>query len=263
MNKFEVMVLALASMAALSACGSGESPNPLGDPCAAASCAADERCIVAGGVGVCERICDPADATDDCNDTPCTTVCASCEGEHRSCEASAECASATCGACVAGFHEEAGACVVDPGFDCATCADQNRVCDAASERCAGCLSGFFEDAGLCVEAPTCEAGVSGSIAAECEANHRVCVAGSATRVAHCGDCSDGFAPVAGQDECLPTGACLEDGTCADEAQYCVQLADETTPSCAARSRRTKTSRCGPTRKDSSSSKRRRSRKRFR
>ncbi|MEQ8981776.1 MAG: hypothetical protein RL846_27775, partial [Deltaproteobacteria bacterium] len=108
------------------------------------------------------------------------------------------------------------------------------ACDAASERCGGCVSGFFEDAGLCVAAPTCEVGAANSIAADCEANNRVCVDATATSLAQCGDCATGFAPVAGQDACEASDVCLEDGTCADATKFCLQLADNDPPMCASR-----------------------------
>lgn len=219
------------SLALTASCGAAPDTGPLGDVCANVACAADERCVVSGGAGVCEALCDPATAA--CGEDPCTLACAPCEADKRSCATTADCSSATCGACVAGFVEQGGACVPE-AFDCAPCATDNRACDLAAQTCAGCLEGFFEDGGVCAEAGSCQAGEPGSLAETCEGRNRACVEPTATSPASCGACEAGFVDLGGQEVCVRPSQCEADGTCADPSQTCIQLEVGGAPLCADR-----------------------------
>ncbi len=170
-----------------------------GCPCLADKlCEGDLRCF---GNGQC------APCTNDIVDCPCVEgQCTNnlvCDAESDACRAAVTC-------------QELG-CVLHQS--CEEKAGQDATCLQS------CDEGFvWSNEGTCdpVILPNCTPGKPGSLAAECEAKHRECVASEST--AQCGDCLGGYIDEAGSlADCRPVATC-ESLDCAIQNRICI---DET------------------------------------
>jgi len=157
--------------------------------------------------------CEVGTPTPSCDANAAGSILADCTAQSRACVATAT--DASCGDCLAGFLEEAGACRAVVTCAALACGAANRECvggAVADAACAGCLMGFADDGnGTCAPIPlaNCGANTLGSILADCTSQHRSCV--ETADGASCGTCNYPYAEDANTMLCVPGTYCDELG----------------------------------------------------
>jgi len=206
----------------------GEAVEP-GDPCAlqcgagVVACDGDDAVVcvddgtsvppnACGGCGLLAGV--PGDACGECARWTCDSGVASCTStttipgcgtgqtcatldcgaENRSCTEGSDGSDAVCGACLEGYDERGGACVLVATCAALNCGAANRSCTegvgGADATCDDCLEGHLEDGGACRAIVTC-----GDLV--CETLHRSCTAETHEADAVCGDCVTGLVDESG------------------------------------------------------------------
>ena len=213
--------------------------------CEEAECVDHQKCAVnEDGVAECLKECEDGwtwnDTTEECDEViraNCTagaagSILADCDAKNRECVEDAN--GASCGNCMSGFIEDAGACRAVKTCADMGCAAAHRKCTSETATtdavCGGCMDGFIEDGGNCRAVKTCaDMG--------CAAVYRKCTPETATTDAVCGDCLDGYL-VQGDDCVAPPANCRDDGnpgsllqTCADQHRECVEATMDTPAQC--------------------------------
>ncbi|MEM6959830.1 MAG: hypothetical protein AAF645_29370, partial [Myxococcota bacterium] len=160
----------------------------------------------------------------DCPDLP-----NSCAASNRACDPPGATGDATCGACLPGFVESGGQCVLDTLTSCAggvdgLCAALNSECEDQSgggALCGACATGFEFDplSESCVVEQTCA-----TLNATCALENRTCVS---EPVARCDRCLPGFVAVGG--DCRAVLTCV-DVSCSG-SEFCVPETDSTDARC--------------------------------
>ena len=231
-------------------CVHADSPcNP--DPCDHGVCSADGNCTCSDGWSgdACDVPADPctgincgdhgtcSDGTCVCHDNytgefcenppvdPCDTD--PCADEHRVCVA--DNGSASCGDCLAGYHEEASDCVEDVTCGLNTCSGHGTcddssgspVCDCdeeyAGDHCEACNTGYHAVGDDCVEDEVCQpdsCSGHGTCSTPSGVIECACDAGYAGDI--CNECAPGY-HLEGQncveDEVCQPDSCSGHGTC--------------------------------------------------
>lgn len=201
-----------------------------------AQCTMNHRlCVEADGsasCGACETGFTEVAGVENCRAViTCTDHAATCAAQNKDCVEAGPNTDAVCGACIAGYVDDGGACVPEPDAHCRAgelgaindmCAAQNRYCEEHEDTpatCGDCLPGTEEPT---PGAMTCQARQACSVLG-CDALNRSC---GGEPFAQCEQCFSGFVPSDPTDPnsvCRPRTRCTP-GLCgADE--YC----DESDP----------------------------------
>ena len=190
----------MACVPVRASCDGGEDPASILDACTMRS----RRCVEAGDnarCGECVRghledagVCRPIQG---CADRGCAAM-------HRECTPPTGASDASCAACLPGYVESGGACVVDPTMTCesieATCAARSRTCDESggAATCGACLSPSVVDPAT----DSCVYRLCADL--DCASEHREC---EGEPLAECTTCSTGHVEDPGTGECRPPSTC--------------------------------------------------------
>ncbi len=205
-------------------CGSGQVLDPDTGACVdpAPSCAADAPGSILARCAEEQRSCYEDDQEVRCGAClvgyreggagACTAVARcedlDCAARSRACLEAGDHVDATCGACLAGEEDSAGACAVAScelsGTLASLCASQQRVCveDASGARCGACLSGHVEVAGSCEPTRTCAS-------LGCVLRGRTCTPAAPGVHARCGVCLAGMEEHDGACRPVPGAVCSD------------------------------------------------------
>lgn len=186
------------------------------------------RCTACESDGECRQVAYYGGATA-CREGRCTSTVPPCEAGADGCPCLAG------GACNGGLVCDAASTRCRAAKSCtqAGCAAHQLCEEGASGQDARCLEscepGFMWDpitATCGATAATCDEGATGSIKAQCDAQHRVCVTDGAG--AHCGDCQSGYE--ASGNECVASDLC-KPLDCAARHRLCEVSATTQTAAC--------------------------------
>ncbi|MBN2497042.1 MAG: formylglycine-generating enzyme family protein [Deltaproteobacteria bacterium] len=198
------------------------------DPCEPNPCTQEHKTqCVADGAGGALCSCDPD--YEDYGDGSCrpSDPCAgdtACADQHREC--SNDQGTAVCGDCVAGYHDEAGACVSDESCLTNTCSGHGVCDDSSGVPVCTCDEGYAGDyCDACDEANGWHWSVDGDACTKdpcdpnpCTEEHKTQCADDGYGVAIC-SCDPGYEDY-GDGSCRLSDPCAGDTTCAEQHREC-------------------------------------------